>query len=889
MNLAPQSDLAASLAGRYTIERELARGGMATVYLAQDLKHDRPVALKVLHPDLAATLGPARFRREITVSAKLHHPHILSVFDSGETPSGRLWFSMPYVAGESLRDRILREHQLPLDEVIRITREAALAIDYAHEHGIVHRDIKPENVLLTKDGTTLVADFGIARALDVPMSDTGERLTGRGMVVGTPQYMSPEQAAGERDVGTRADVYSLGAVAYEMLTGEPPFSGPTGQAVIAKMMSGEPPSVRRSRPTVALTMDAAIRKALAPVPADRFASARDFSRALEQAAHATMADVGSPPPARRAHRVPLVVTLVGLCVLAGVGVIFAWRHRGTGPPSVATGPVGIAVLPFDNEGDTANAYFADGITDEIRGKLAAIPALRLIASTSSNQYRRTQKPAEQIGRELGVRYLLTGHVRWEPGANGARRVRVSPELVEVRDGAAPETKWQQSYDTTLADVFDVQSAVATRVADKLGVVLSPPAQTQIAARPTQRLAAYDAYLRSTALVGGDPATFRHALVDADEAVASDSMFPAAWARVSRLHTVLYASSVSTPADAAAARQAAERAVALAPAASDGYIARGYYNLIVDNDLTAARTAFETAVRLAPSSSEALGGLASIEATVGQWTSALSHDRQAAALAPRSTIAAIRLGQVLTALRRYPEARVEIERGLALAPANLTLIDARVTTLLGEGNLVGAQAALREVPATLDRATLTASASRSGLFWALDNADRSLVLTLPLSAFDDDQGIWRLVHSMLHRLAGDSVLARHAADSARVSIEAQLRATPDNFPRHMFHGLALAVLGQHAAAVREGERGLAIGEATGDQFVNIPFTKYILAQIYVLGGDSSHAMDQLESLLAKPNYVSPAWIRIDPAFTPLRGDPRFERLIAQPPTASAPST
>ena len=273
---------------------------MATVYLARDLKHDRPVALKVLHPDLAATLGPERFRREIAVAAKLQHPHILSVHDSGETAAAQLWFTMPFVEGESLRDRIRRERQLPLDEAVRIAYEAALALHYAHEHGIVHRDIKPENILLTKDGSTLVADFGIARVVDAGPSGTGDALTATGMVIGTPQYMSPEQAAGERDVGPRSDVYSLGAVTYEMLAGEPPFTGPTTQAIVAKMLSGEAPSVRRSRPAVPEGVDLAIRKALSSVPADRFASALDFARALASAERGTTT-TGSTPVGAGVH------------------------------------------------------------------------------------------------------------------------------------------------------------------------------------------------------------------------------------------------------------------------------------------------------------------------------------------------------------------------------------------------------------------------------------------------------------------------------------------------------------------------------------------------------------------------------------------------------------
>jgi serine/threonine-protein kinase len=865
---------------------------MATVFLALDAKHHRPVALKVLHTDLAASLGPERFRREITLAAGLQHPHILSVYDSGETPSGQLWFTMMYVDGESLRDRIRREHQLPLEEAVRITREAALALQYAHEHGVVHRDIKPENLLLTKDGSTLVADFGIARALTGAVP--GATLTETGVAVGTPQYMSPEQASADRAIDARTDVYSLGAVCYEMLAGEPPFTGPTAQSIIAKMMSGEPPSVRRARPTVPPTIDAAIRKALAPVPGDRFPTTADFAKALTlalaTAASATTSSIPSvaPPPMQRRGARAAVLTVLAVGVVAAA--TYAWRstHTNTGGNARAVGPVGLAVLPFDNGADTANAYFATGITDEIRGKLSALPALRLIASTSSNQYRHTAKPAEQIGRELGVHYLLTGRVQWEQGANGTKRVRVSPELVEVRDGDAPQTKWQQSYDTTLADVFDVQAAVATQVADKLGVVLSPPAQAQLAARPTQNLAAYDAYLRSTALDGYNPATVRRALAAAEEAVALDSGFAAAWARVSTRHIWLYFAT-PTRADADAAYRAAERAVALAPTAPDGYIARGGYNLDVTHDLAAARAAYETAVRLAPSSSEANRRLARAGAGAGQWSAALGYARQATALDPRSSDAAEQLSWLLLWLRRYPEARAEAERGLTIAPADLGLTEDRAMSRLGEGDLAGARAGLRDIPPTLDRGTLVAYVAWLwDLYWALDSADRVLVLTLPPSAFDDDRGNWGMVRAQLYWQSGDTVPARRYADSARVAFDTQIRAAPDEYLTHLYRGLALAYLGQRAAAVQEGERGLALAQATGDGYIPIPCARHLLARIYVATGDHPHALDQLDSLLAKPYFISRAWLRIDPTWAPLRGDPRYERLIAQP-AADARST
>jgi len=451
----PRAQIQSALGDAYVVEREVGSGGMATVWLAHDKKHKRPVAIKVLHAHLAASLGADRFQREIEVAARLQHPHILSVFDSGNA-NGLLWFSMPFVEGETLRARLEREKQLPVNEALRITREASQALQYAHEHGVVHRDIKPENLLLTKDGITLVADFGVAQALGVDAAIDGQRFTETGMVVGTPQYMSPEQASGERVIDARTDEYSLATVLYEMLAGEPPFTGPNPQTIRAKMLSGPPPSVRRARPSIAPKLDAALDKALASAPADRYSTVAEFARTLVTA---EMAAQGAMPShtARRREQV-LAMSLAAVLVAGAFAIWYATR------PPTPIGNSALAVLPFENEGDTSNAYFADGITDEIRGKLTALPALRVIARASSNQYRRTEKSPQQIAHELGAMYLLTGVVRWETSPNHARRVRVSPELVQLSRGNAPRTIWQQTYDTTLADVFQVQSSVASRVA-----------------------------------------------------------------------------------------------------------------------------------------------------------------------------------------------------------------------------------------------------------------------------------------------------------------------------------------------------------------------------------------------------------------------------------------
>ena len=578
---------------------------------------------------------------------------------------------------------------------------------------------------------------------------------------------------------------------------------------------------------------------------------------------------------------------LGIAMIVAAAAVYAWNRHSAAtvsvPPSAA-GPPGVAVLPFDNLGDSANAYFADGITGEIRGKLSTLPSLRVVATASSNQYRHTTKPPDVIARELGVRYLLTGTVEWERGANGARRVRVSPELIDVAHAAAPETRWRQSYDTTLADVFDVQSAVATRVADKLGVVMSPPAQTQLASRPTQNLAAYDAYLRSMSFTELDHLSLRRALVAAEQAVSLDSGFAQAWARVSDIHSTLYLTTVPTRADVVGAHDAAERAVALAPGAADGYNARGIYDLLVAHDVAGALAAQRMAVQLAPSSSAAVTQLAYCQAALGQWAGAIEDSRLAATLDPRSADAAGGLSGLLVDLRRYREARSEAERGLAFAPGDLNLIDIRAVSLLAEGDVTGARAALRNVPPALDRARLIVYVTSRwpDMYWALDSADRMQALTtMQAAAYDNDVGQWGLARSRLHWLSGDSAQARAYADSAGMAFAVQIRTGPETNFQHLYRGVALAALGQPAAAIREGERGFQMSVATDDQYFNIPISRHLLAQIYTKAGERTRAIAQLDTLLSKPYFVSRAWLRLDPEWASLRNDRAFQRLLATP--------
>jgi serine/threonine-protein kinase len=886
--------LRSELADRYRLERELGRGGMATVFLAQDLRHDRPVALKVLHPELAASLGPERFQREIKIAARLQHPHILPVHDSGET-AGRLWFTMPFVEGESLRDRLNRQKQLPIEDAVRITTEAARALDYAHRHGVIHRDIKPENILLTREGDTLVADLGIGRALD--SAGTDDKLTETGVIIGTPAYMSPEQAAGERELDGRSDLYSLGVVLYEMLAGEPPFTGPTVQAILARRFTGEVPRAREARPSVPEVVEQALVKVLARVPADRFQTAADFARALAPPVptmpavvaptqQAPTQPIGPPPVAPtapvtqpRPRRVAAPAFVLGLLVMASMGMFLLSRHH-RATEDHGTGPRRLAVLPFENLGPAEDEYFADGVTDAVRGKLTGIPGLEVTARGSSSQYKNTPKGPQQIGEELGVQYILTGTVRWEKSPGGQSRVQVSPELIQVSTEAA---KWQQPFDAPLTDVFQVQADIAGRVAQALDVALGAGRRDELEEKPTQNLTAYDAYLKgeevSNAMGTTDPPTLRQALGHYEKAVGLDSAFALAWARLSEAHALLYFLTAPRAEDRDAARAAAERALALAPKRPEGRLALGSYHYRVTHDYTRALEQFALGQRVAPRDAELLVATALTEQTLGRWEAALQHLQEAQTIDPRSVNTARRLARTLLWLRRYPEALRVSDQGLALAPASLEILQNKAMVYLAQGDLAGAQTVLRDAPKEIEPEVLASYLGTDwDLAWVLDEQQRRLLVRLPLSAFDDNRANWGLVLAQAYALEGDQARTRVYADSGSAGFEEQLRDTPEDAQLHMLHGLALAYAGRSSEAIREGEKGLALQPITKDAYSGA-YNQHVLARIYLLAGKPDKALDQLETLLKVPYYLSRGWLKIDPNFAALRGNPRFQRLVS----------
>jgi serine/threonine-protein kinase len=562
-----------ALADRYRLEREVGSGGMATVYLAQDLKHHRQVAVKVLRPELAAALGPERFLREIATTANLRHPHVLPLYDSGEA-GGFLFFVMPFVEGESLRDRLKRETQLPLEDALRIAGEVADALDYAHGRGVIHRDIKPENILLER-GHAVVADFGIARAVSTAGA---EKLTETGLAVGTPAYMSPEQSAGESDLDGRSDLYALGSVLYEMLAGEPPYSGPTAQAIITRRFTEPAPAIRRLRPAAPPAVEQALLKALARLPADRFASCAAFVAAFSR-------------PVENQPRAPSV-----------------------------------AVLPFLNLGnDPANEFFVDGVTEDVIAQLSKIRSLKVISRSSAMRFKTREQGLREIGAMLGVATLLDGSVR-----RVGDRVRIVAELI---DAEADRHLWAETYDRQLTDIFAIQTDVALHIASALEAELLPQERARIRREPTANLRAYQSYLQGrSCYIRYTQESIEKGIEYFQQAIAADPGYALAYTGMALAYAELAAGqgggSVSPDLAYQRGMEAVTRALALDNELGEAHSVLALLKTVHDFDWAGAEREFKVALELSP-------GAADIHDHYGWLCAALERYDEAIALVRRA--------------------------------------------------------------------------------------------------------------------------------------------------------------------------------------------------------------------------------------------------------------
>jgi serine/threonine protein kinase/tetratricopeptide (TPR) repeat protein len=720
------SRLSAALADRYVLERELGRGGMAMVYLARDLKHERPVAVKVLRSDIAAELGTERFLREIKLAAQLRHPHILPLYDSGtlepEPALGRAprpFYVMPYVEGETLRARLSHPQRLPLHDVLRIGGEVADALDYAHRHNIVHRDIKPENILL-EEGHALVTDFGVARAITAAGQ---EGLTGAGFIVGTPAYMSPEQVLGEAELDGRSDIYSLACVLFEMLAGEPPFTGLTVEAIMALRCIEPARRLRTLRIEIPDAVDQAIGRALSQAPADRFPTAAAFAEALAVRTTAT--------------------------AISGV-------TSGSAPLVCH----GIAVLPFVNlSPERENEYFSDGMTEEIINALTHVKGLRVAARTSCFAFKGKDVDAQTIAQRLKVTSLVEGSIR-----KVGNRIRLTAQLVDATDGYQ---RWSQTYERTMSDVFALQEELAQAIVSALPLPIGESVDSRLVKPVTENLEAYTLYMRGRYFANKrTEENLRVATEYFEQAIDLD---PASAAAHSGLAACLSLRGFEEFGDLPPretmpkAKAAALRAMEIDPSGAEAHIWLGVVMMLYDRDWAGAEAQFKIATESGLNSiahlwyaiflaamsrhEESITRILRAEALdpvslpihqsvarcylwAGEYDKALEQLRVTQQMEPHHPLTYAWFGRVFLGMHRFQEALTELQRGMEVA-GRLPLLLAITGCTYGEmGKHAEARQVLEElrqlscrryVPPTLEASVLGAVGELDEAFRLYDRA------------------------------------------------------------------------------------------------------------------------------------------------------------------------
>ena len=643
-SLAPRT----TLAERYTIERELGRGGMATIYLAQDTRHARPVAVKVLDSALAAALGSERFLREIHIAARLSHPHVVPLIDSGDE-QGRLYYVVPYLPEGSLNDRLVREGPLSVAETLRVAREIGEGLDYVHRQGVIHRDVKPDNILFL-DGHALLADFGIARARD---AGTNDAVTDIALVVGTPEYMSPEQASGTRDLSARSDQYSFACVLYEALTGVPPLRGENVQATMAKQVIEIPRQVRALRPDAPVAMERALARALAKNPEERFPDVPE-----------------------------LVDALAGEDAAADVDSSTVYAHARS-----------IAVLPFVNASpDAENEYLSDGMTDELIGALASVKGLRVSSRTSVFALKGKPQDVRAIGAQLGVTWVIEGTVR-----RSGDRLRITAQLTSAEDG---RLLWSQRFDRTLEDVFTLQEEIAGTVVEALRLTAFVGLAQPAPKRYTRNVKAYSLYLKGRfAWNKRTPEAISQAIVYFQQAIAEDPGYAPAYTGLADSYALgLDYRAVPVSEGFAHAKAYARKALAIDDSLAEGHASLAWTLFIHDWDWAGAAREFERAIALDPRYPSARQWHAFLQLATGKLDAALVSAHTAMELDPGSVSIRRTVGWCYFYARRYEQARYHLARAIAMNPSAEETYRVLGYTLVQLGQFDEAERVLREAAA-----------------------------------------------------------------------------------------------------------------------------------------------------------------------------------------------
>jgi serine/threonine protein kinase/tetratricopeptide (TPR) repeat protein len=824
----------------YEIIEKIGAGGMGVVYKVLDTKLKRHVALKFLPPHLTQDReAKERFAHEAQAASRLEHHNICNIHEIDETEDGRMFISMACYEGETVKQKMERG-LLDISETIDIAIQSAQGLAMAHEKGIIHRDIKPENIIITSDGTVKIMDFGLAKLA----GQIG--LTVAGTTVGTVAYMSPEQVRGEA-IDHRTDIWSLGVMLYEMLTGRLPFKGDHAQAVIYSILNEEPQPVTSLRNDVPIELERIEEKAAAKPPGSRY-----------QSVGALVADLRK------------VEQDLGFHALRGCD------------PNTKCRP-SIAVLPFANlSPDPEQKYFCDGMAEEIMNALAHVDGLRVVARTSAFSFRGKEVDIRRIGNALCVETLLEGSVR-----KAGNTLRITAQLINVADGYH---LWSERYDRELKDVFAIQDEIAQSIVRALKIELNGRVKRVMGARPTENLDAYQAYLRGLDYTGRPDYSeedFRLAVQMFERAVELDPGFALAYADLSRAHSALYFHGHDrTEARKSEAKKAVDRALELQAELPDAHLALGYYHYWCHDEYEQALEEFSIAERDLPNDARVLAVVAAILKRQSRFEDTIEHYKKAFELSPRDAGLPHEIGCAYMTMRRYAEAERYYNYSISLAPDQVYGYICKVWNCwLWRGDAEGARAVLEAMPRKVGHAISRRPAAayyerfRHRLFTRDYEAALEVLTDVPV-AFDEGQW-WFIPKALLEahtcHLMGRPERAHVLFRAALDLLGEELRDRPDDYRVHGSLGIVHAGLGQKDDAIREGKLAVKLVPVSKNAVIG-PFRVEDLAIIYTLLGEYDAAIDQIEYLLSIPCWMSVSLLCVDPRWDPLRDHPRFQRLL-----------
>ena len=874
----------------FEIVEMIGRGGMGVVYLARDTKLKRSVAIKSMPAQLKDdSTAQMRFRREAELLASLNHPNIAVIYDTIEQDDGAGYLVLEYVPGETLAERIARE-PLKIQEALSISQQIAEAVSAAHEKGLVHRDLKPTNVKITPEGRVKILDFGLAKALVSESKPPEATVTEPGRIMGTPAYMSPEQARGQ-STDHRSDIWSFGCIMYQMLSGRLPFEGETVTDTLVRIIEREPDWEILPERTP-MNIRVLIRRCLEKDPSQRLQHIGDVAIEIRETLNlpATVPPVMIPSSTsieRERAPGPHWRTMVVAAILFVICGIVLWSLLRKHPASPSK-EIRLVVLPFENLGSAEDEYFADGITDAITARLGVLNGLGVISRQSAMQYKKKEKNAQQIANELRVDYILEGTIQRERPSDPTSRVRIIPQLIKTSDDTHV---WAHTYDNDMSEVFRLQSDLAEQVAQALDLTLLEPERRALASRPTENMEAYDYYLRGNEYRNrGDLENdLEIAIRMYQKAVELDPTFALAYVWLSHVHRVLYWNYYDrSNIRLAMIKEAADKAFQLNPELPEARMALGMYFYHGHLDYDRALEQLTIARKSQPSNTDILLGIGYVQRRQGKFEQALANIERASELNPLSHHSALEVGTTFMYLRKYPKAEPYYDRAISLAPDVCSTYYYKVWLYLcWEGSAEKARAVLAEALQNVKSAENPSLAKLQVHIDVFDGNYQEALDRLSLESQDidnqdyiDNRGYFvpnALLYARIYGYMNKNASEHTNYESARSILESKINERPEYAPFHSALGIAYAGLGRKEDAIREGKLAIDMFPVSKEAMRG-PYRVEDLARIYVMVGEYDAAIDQLEFLLSIPGPLSIPLLRLDPAWNPLRKHPRFQKLL-----------